>query len=124
MFSVNMSINTGHWLPLLLDVAAKSVGIAAAALAACALYWFNPLVWLLAARLGVEAERACDDAVLLAGVPPTEYADSLLAVARSLSMGGAAHRASRRTPMSQRSACTFKVWSRRGPVTSPPTRAR
>lgn len=62
--------------------------------AACALYWFNPLVWLLAARLGAEAERACDDAVLLAGVSPTEYADSLLAVARSLSVGGAARRAS------------------------------
>ena len=65
---------------------------------ACALYWFNPLVWLLTARLGAEAERASDDAVLLAGVPPTEYADNLLAVARSLSVGGAG-RAARRTSL-------------------------
>ena len=55
--------------------------------AACALYWFNPLLWLLAARLGAEAERACDDAVLLAGVAPTDYAQDLLAVARHLGAG-------------------------------------
>ena len=62
--------------------------------AACALYWFNPLVWLLAARLGAEAERACDDAVLLAGVPPTDYAQELLAVARHLGAGRTARRVS------------------------------
>ncbi len=54
---------------------------------ACALYWFNPLLWLLAARLGAEAERACDDAVLLAGVSPADYAQDLLAVARHLGAG-------------------------------------
>jgi len=62
--------------------------------AACAVYWFNPLVWLLTARMGSEAERACDDAVLLSGVPPADYAQDLLAVARSLSTGGAARRVS------------------------------
>ena len=62
--------------------------------AACALYWFNPLVWLLAARLQSEAERAADDAVLLAGVPPTDYASDLLAVARSLGAGSRQRRAS------------------------------
>lgn len=51
---------------------------------ACALYWFNPLVWLTASRMQAEAERACDDAVLLAGVPPADYAQDLLAVARAL----------------------------------------
>jgi len=62
--------------------------------AACALYWFNPLVWLLAARLHSEAERAADDAVLLAGVPPADYASDLLAVARALSANGRQRRAS------------------------------
>ena len=50
----------------------------------CVLYWFNPLVWFTAFQMQAEAERACDDAVLLAGVPPADYAQSLLAVARSL----------------------------------------
>ena len=72
--------------------------------AARALYWFNPLVWLLAARLHCEAERAADDAVLLAGVPPADYAQDLLAVARALSangrQGGASFAA---VPMARRS---------------------
>lgn len=50
---------------------------------ACALYWWNPLTWLAAARLRVEREHACDDLVLAAGVRPSTYAAELLAVARS-----------------------------------------
>jgi beta-lactamase regulating signal transducer with metallopeptidase domain len=52
-----------------------------ASLAVCALYWPNPLVWLAAARLRREAETAADDAVLIAGVRPSDYAGELLQIA-------------------------------------------
>ena len=41
---------------------------------ACALHWFNPLVWVASWRLDVERERACDDLVLASGVRPSAYA--------------------------------------------------
>ena len=52
---------------------------------ACALHWFNPLVWFAAWRLRVERERACDDLVLARGVQASAYAEHLLNVATRLS---------------------------------------
>ena len=48
----------------------------------CALYWFNPLVWILAWQLRLEQEKACDLKVLSSGVKPSEYASLLLAMAQ------------------------------------------
>jgi beta-lactamase regulating signal transducer with metallopeptidase domain len=49
----------------------------------CALYWFNPLVWMAARRMCVERERACDDLVLKAGCKASDYAAELVEIARS-----------------------------------------
>jgi TonB family protein len=55
-----------------------------------AIYWFHPLVWLAAARLRQESERASDDAVLLSGIAPSQYASQLLDLARTLENTGRA----------------------------------
>jgi beta-lactamase regulating signal transducer with metallopeptidase domain len=49
---------------------------------ACALYWFNPLAWMLASRAALLRERACDDEVLRAGTRSSDYASRLLALVR------------------------------------------
>jgi HEAT repeat protein/beta-lactamase regulating signal transducer with metallopeptidase domain len=51
---------------------------------ACAIYWFNPLLWVASRRLRVERERACDDQVILTGGRPSSYAQHLLQIASSL----------------------------------------
>jgi TonB family protein len=50
---------------------------------ACAAYWFHPLVWWAASRMRLEADRACDDAVLRQGFARTDYAEDLVEVART-----------------------------------------
>jgi beta-lactamase regulating signal transducer with metallopeptidase domain len=52
--------------------------------AVCALYWFNPLVWMARRRLCLEAELACDDAVLR-DHEPAGYARQLVALAEEMS---------------------------------------
>jgi beta-lactamase regulating signal transducer with metallopeptidase domain len=59
-------------------------GVQMAARAACALYWFHPLVWMAHCRLCLEAERACDHAVV-AVADRTDYAEQLVRLARRLS---------------------------------------
>jgi beta-lactamase regulating signal transducer with metallopeptidase domain len=50
---------------------------------ACAFYWPHPLVWVAWRRFCLEAERACDDAVVRA-FEPTTYAQQLVTLARTL----------------------------------------
>ncbi|HXQ71359.1 MAG TPA: M56 family metallopeptidase [Pyrinomonadaceae bacterium] len=50
----------------------------------CAFYWFQPLVWIAWRQICLEAERACDDAVVL-GNERTAYAEQLVNLAKRLS---------------------------------------
>ena len=50
---------------------------------ACAVYWPHPMVWMAWRRFCLEAERACDDAVVR-GSDASTYADQLVALARTL----------------------------------------
>jgi beta-lactamase regulating signal transducer with metallopeptidase domain len=47
---------------------------------ACAMHWFNPLVWVAERFLRVECEQASDEMVLNAGLTPSDYATHLVEV--------------------------------------------
>ncbi|MGQ0641001.1 MAG: HEAT repeat domain-containing protein [Gemmatimonadaceae bacterium] len=66
----------------LAHVARLDLWTSLAAHIACALYWFNPLVWMASRKMRIEGERACDDAVLRFGTRASDYADHLLQVVR------------------------------------------
>jgi beta-lactamase regulating signal transducer with metallopeptidase domain len=51
--------------------------------AATAVFWFNPLVWMLARRCHDLREEAADDAVLAGPVPAHDYAELLVRCARA-----------------------------------------
>jgi len=51
---------------------------------ACAIYWFNPLVWLGARAMRAEAESAADDSVLGNGIRASDYASELLRMAAEI----------------------------------------
>lgn len=55
--------------------------VQALALAVCAVYWPNPLVWMGARALRREAEIAADDSVIIAGMKPSSYAGELVRLA-------------------------------------------
>ena len=59
--------------------------VQALTLAACALYWPNPLVWRAARALRDASEAAADDAVIASGVRPSDYAAQLVDLAREWS---------------------------------------
>ncbi|HXE15246.1 MAG TPA: M56 family metallopeptidase [Bryobacteraceae bacterium] len=54
-----------------------------------ALWWFQPLVWVLRRGIRQDSELACDAEVMTAGMRPSVYADVLLATAKD--MGRSAH---------------------------------
>ena len=50
----------------------------------CCLYWFHPLAWLGYRKMITEAEKACDDRVLLNGSKASFYATQLMDIANAL----------------------------------------
>jgi len=65
-------IQRGDWL---MQIMARTVA---------AFYWFHPLVWTAWRRLCLEAERSCDDAVVLSE-ERTDYAEQLVLLAQRMS---------------------------------------
>lgn len=59
-----------------------------AARVACSVYWFHPLAWVAWRRMCLEAERACDDAVV-ARAERADYAEQLVTLARRMSTSDA-----------------------------------
>lgn len=54
-----------------------------------AVYWFHPAAWWLERELSMLAEEACDAVVLASGHDARDYAETLVAMARSVSHSGA-----------------------------------
>jgi beta-lactamase regulating signal transducer with metallopeptidase domain len=87
---------------------------------ACALYWYNPLVWMAWRHLRLEAERACDDAVLTRAARDeaerTGYAEQLVLLAERLSHAAAqpALAMAKRSDLSTRVSAILDATQRRG----------
>jgi hypothetical protein len=86
---------------------------------ATALFWFNPLVWLLAREAHQLREEAADDAVLGADIVDTDYAELLVGVARHECPGlllGAHGVAPSKSSLARRVARVLDGTSVRGPA--------
>ncbi len=92
---------------------------------ACALHWFNPLVWVATRRMVSESERACDDLVLRVGSPAPDYAEHLLQVASRACTGGpcGAIAMARRSQMEGRLLAILDASRSRRPMTTVATLA-
>jgi beta-lactamase regulating signal transducer with metallopeptidase domain len=87
---------------------------------ACALYWFNPLVWVGWRRMQIERERACDDLVLNTGAKASAYAQHLLDSASSmpvLRFVGAAVAMARPSTLEERLRAILDARRNRGSLT-------
>jgi beta-lactamase regulating signal transducer with metallopeptidase domain len=86
---------------------------------ATALFWFNPLVWMLAREAHQLREETADDAVLAADIADTDYAQLLVGVARHECPGlllGAHGVAPSKGSLARRVARVLDVKSVRGPA--------
>jgi len=86
---------------------------------ATALFWFNPLVWMLAREAHQLREEAADDAVLAADIDDTDYAQLLVGVARHECPGlllGAHGVAPSRSSLARRVARVLDGKTVRGPA--------
>ncbi len=85
--------------------------------ATCALYWFHPFVWKLWREFCLQAERACDDAVL-SREDHTDYADQLVQLARRMSSVStvATLTMASRSDLSTRVSAILDGAQKRGPV--------
>lgn len=87
-----------------------------------ALFWFNPLVWVLAREAHQLREETADDAVLASDIADTDYAHLLVGVARHECPGlllGAHGVAPSRSSLARRVARVLDVKSVRGPAARP-----
>ena len=62
----------------------RDVGAQIAAHLVAALWWFQPLVWVVRRRLRTESEFACDSEAIRSGLRASDYASELLALAKSV----------------------------------------
>ncbi len=88
---------------------------------ACAIFWFNPLVWMLARESHQLREEAADDAVLLADIDGPDYASLLVGAARHDNKGTliAAHGvAPGRNSLKRRITRVLDARARRGPASA------
>jgi beta-lactamase regulating signal transducer with metallopeptidase domain len=86
---------------------------------ATALFWFNPLVWVLAREAHQLREETADDTVLAADIDDTDYAQLLVGVARHECPGlllGAHGVAPSKSSLARRVARVLDGKSVRGPV--------